>query len=362
MKEHVIKPGSHGPLETEEAIAEFKENKFYFSYSSLTKLITNPPLFYNDYVLKQREDISGKHLDVGELMHCLVLEPEEFDNKFYVLTCAVPGGKLRDVIESVFKTYMKPILEQDPNARQALNTFKDEILKELEVQDLYQSLTDAKRATNGVMLTGNQKRLEKAITDETDKYFLALQEAEGKTIIDMQIAQTAREKANAILTDPKASVFLTSNSIKEDVRNELELTTEFDNYPYSFGLKGIIDCVKIDYENEKIYITDLKTTSKTLDTWRKDFADSPYMYWLQCIVYKELILSLVPEDSKEAWTMEIRFIVIDKTNTVYPFKVSFASLTQFEYQTKECFDRAQWHLDNNSFKLPYEYEMELVEL
>lgn len=353
-----------GEITTEEQRkeAEFKENKFYFSYSSLVKLITNPPLFYNDYVLKQREDLSVKHLDIGELMHCLVLEPEEFDNKFYVLTCAVPGGKLRDVIESVFKTYMKPILEQDPNARQALNTFEDEILKELEIQDLYQSLTDAKRATNGVKLTGDQKRLEKAITDETDKYFLAMQEAEGKTIIDMQMAQTAREKANAILTDPKASVFLTSNSIKEDVRTELELTAEFDNYPYSFGLKGIIDCVKIDYENEKIYISDLKTTSKTLKQWRKDFKESDYMYWLQCILYKELILSLVPEDSKEAWTMELRFIVIDKTNTVYPFKVSIASLSEFEYQTKEYLDRAQWHLDNNSYKLPYEYEMDLVEL
>ena len=349
-------------IDPQEKEAEFKKNKFYFSYSSLTKLMTNPPLFYNDYVLKQREDISGKHLDVGELMHCLVLEPEEFDNKFYILTCAVPGGKLRDVIESVFKTYMKPILEQDPNSHQALNTFEDEILKEMEVQDLYQGLVDAKRATNGVMLTGNQKRLEKAITNETDKYFLAMQEADGKTIIDMQIAQAAREKANAILTDPKASVFLTSNSIKEDVRTELELKVEFNNYPYKFGLKGIIDCVKIDYENEKIYISDLKTTSKTLKQWRKDFNESEYMYWLQCILYKELILSLVPKDSKETWAMEIRFIVVDKTNTVYPFKVSVTSLTRFEHQTKECLDRAQWHLDNNSYKLPYEYEMDLVEL
>ena len=52
---------------------EFQKDKFYFSYSSLVKLMRDPPLFHNDYILRQKEDLSAKHLSIGELRHCLVL-------------------------------------------------------------------------------------------------------------------------------------------------------------------------------------------------------------------------------------------------------------------------------------------------
>jgi hypothetical protein len=47
-----------------ERIQNFKAAKFYFSFSSLTKLMLDPPAFYNDYVLKNRKDLSLKHLSV----------------------------------------------------------------------------------------------------------------------------------------------------------------------------------------------------------------------------------------------------------------------------------------------------------
>jgi hypothetical protein len=358
----MVNPSREITNEVEIKEENFKNKKFYFSYSSLVKLLNDPPLFYKEYILKEREDKSAKHFDIGDLMHCLVLEPEEFENKFYTLTCKKPGGKLLSVIESVFRVQMLPRLEQDPTDRESLDFFERAILLQLEAEDLYQGLVDAKRATNGVKLTANQKRLEKAITEETKKYFLALQEATGKTVIDMDTAMVAREKANAILTNPKVIPLLTESSIKHDVRTELELKAEFENYPYHFGLKGIVDCVKIDYEEKKIYITDLKSTSKSLQAWKESFRDSPYMYWLQSIVYKELILDLVPKESKTEWQMVLTFVVIDKENKVYPFKVSKESLQRFEMSTVEAFKRAEWHLKQNSYALPYEYEMGLVEL
>jgi hypothetical protein len=272
---------------------------------------------------------------------------------------------MKGVIDETYRLHMKHRVEADPADRETLDTFKLELLDQMVQQDLNQGFVDGKRAVNGVVPTADDKRLDKAITSDNNKYFLAMQEASGKTIVDMSIMETAQEKSKAILSNKRAMVYLTSNSIKEDVRMEMELQSEFEGMGHTFGLKGIIDCVKIDYLNHKIYITDLKTTSKALEEWREGFEPSIYMYWMQCVVYNELILSLVPdtqENKDEPWKVEICFIVIDKFNHVYPFSVSPQSMQKYRAKTKECMMKAQWHLDENSYELPHDYERGVVVL
>jgi len=339
---------------------EFKAEKFYFSFSSLVKLLRDPKLFHNDYILRQREDISAKHLDIGELLHCLVLEPEELEDKFVIMSQKAPGGKIRTVIDAVYKTYVRPMVNANPGTVYTLNDFESELIAEMVEQDAYQNLTDAKRATNGVKLTGDQKRLAKIITPSTQSYFGVLIQGEKKTIVDFDMAQTAHEKAQLILSHEDAMSFMKTFNSKEDVRREMYL--EYDLPGYTFGLKGIIDCLKVDYKNETIYISDIKTTSKKLEDWRKGFMESEYMYWLQAIIYKELIQKLIPEDSRGKWKLVFTYIVIDGKNNVYCFNVSAESLREWEFKTKNALDIAKWHLDNHSFNLPYAYERGLVEL
>ena len=342
---------------------EFQKEKFYFSFSSMTKLLLDPKVFYNDYILRQRKDISAKHLDIGGLLHCLVLEPQNFDSKFVVMPGKIPGPGLKTVIDNVWRLHGKPLMEASTAVKApdpTLQQFGVEILEQLESENLYQNLVDAKRATNGSMLTGDQKRLEKVITSETEKYWSVLIEGERKIIVDLDMVEKANDKARAILSSKKAIPLLTSNTIKKDLRTEMELQCDLPGYP--FGLKGIIDCVLVDNENETIYVTDLKTTSKSLKDWLKDFPDSEYMYWLQAIIYKQLILSLVPESSKRTWKLVFTFLVIDKNNSVYPFKVSADSLRKWEVGAKAKFDEALWHYDQHSYDLPMAYELGLVEL
>jgi len=343
--------------EQEEA---FKKEKFYFSFSSLVKLMLDPRVFYKDYILREREEISGKYLDIGELLHCLVLEPENFDEKFVIMPKKVPGGKIKTVIDNVYKTYAKTMQEKSPNAIITLDMFEEEIIEELASEDLYQSYVDNVKAVKGVMITAKMKQLEKAITDETIQYFNILLESTRRTVVDMDMAQKAHDKANAILDDPKATILLNPQNQKEDVRTELELKADLKDYP--FGLKGIIDCVKIDYENATIHIIDLKTTSKGLRDWDKSFLTSEYNYWLQPIVYKELLLSLIPKDSLDKWKMKVHYIVVDKDNQVYCYPVSPQSLTKWELMAKGAYDIGKWHLETSEYKLPYNYAKNLVEL
>ena len=206
-------------------------------------------------------------------------------------------------------------------------------------------------------LKTDQQRLDKVINPEGIGYWAVLQQQfeKKKTIVDLSIVQKAKEKADVILKNEECHKLLNSLNAKEDVRKELELVYDLPNY--SFGLKGVIDCVKVDYANETIYITDLKTTSKSLLEWAEGFDKSEYMYWLQVILYKELILSLVPNGSKTAWKLKVNFIVVDKSNNLYIFPVSVESLMKWESQTKEKLDIAKWHYENHKYDLPYELEI-----
>ena len=68
-----------------------KEDKFYakkdfcFSYSSLNKLLFSPSLFYKEYILFDREVKTDKHLVEGKLVHCLLFEPENVEEKFSIV-------------------------------------------------------------------------------------------------------------------------------------------------------------------------------------------------------------------------------------------------------------------------------------
>ena len=82
-----------------------KEEEFYadkdfcFSYSSLNKLLFTPSLFYKDYILKDREIKTDKHLIEGKALHCLMFEPEEFTTKFNVIPGKLPSDNIRKVLK-----------------------------------------------------------------------------------------------------------------------------------------------------------------------------------------------------------------------------------------------------------------------
>jgi hypothetical protein len=342
---------------------EFFNEKFYFSYSSLQKLRNDPQEFYKNYILQDWDDIDTKILKEGQLFHCFILEPQNFDDKFLVSTGKLPTAGLKSVVDEVYKKYVKHKVEENTDLIGTfhLSSYESQILNILEEIDLYQTLTDASRKNkDGVILTGDQKRMAKVLTHEAKDYFLMLQEGEKRTVVDMDMVVKAKTKAEIVIQNTQVKAWLTPDNIKIDVRKELELKSDIPNY--NFGLKGFIDLVEIDMENETITIVDFKTTSKTLKAWYEDFVGSKYLYWMQPIIYKELIMSLVPEDSKYAWKLKVFYPVIDKNNSVYIFPVKTESLAAWEVMTKNALDIAKWHMETKEFDLPYEFAKGTISL
>ena len=135
-----------------------------------------------------------------------------------------------------------------------------------------------------------------------------------------------------------------------DIHNEIFITAETDK---PFGLKGVLDNVKIDHVKKIIYINDLKTTGKTISDFKETIEF--YNYWVQAAIYWRLVAYRFHEHLNDDWKMVFSFIVVDKYNQVYPFEVSFETMQQWQIKLEEKLTEAAWHYDKRDYTLPYEF-------
>ena len=330
-----------------EELTQFYKNKFYFSYSSINKLLFSPRSFYSHYVLNQREDSIDPHLVGGRVLHCLLLEPENFEKDFILMPDKFPTDSNRILIDNIFKNYLS--IE---NNTLLLEEFQKEILTDLSNSNLYQTLKT------------DQQRLDKILTDQNKNYFEFLKTKQNKALVDPIIYANCIETVAMLKSNKEVRALLYLDKEISDnhitVFNELPLKHNINNLP--FGYKGILDNVVIDTESKTIFINDLKTTGKGL----LDFPETVkyYKYWIQASMYYHLVYEEYVKDKPDAkdWTIVITFIVVDKYNQIYPFQVSQESLAAWLRDFDKIVDIVKYHYENKDFTLPYELAIGNVKL
>ena len=329
-------------MTTEEQIFinKVKSGEFKFSYSSLNRLLFCPKLFYKDYILKDREEKTDKHLIQGKLIHLLLLQPEEFDNQFVLLPAKLPSESLRKVLK------LMPNHTQEKELSKVDDTVILDCLHEV---NLYQSLKDA------------DKRVAKVRTPECEDYYRFLSTT-NKDIIDVDTLEKCKESVELIKGNKSIMELLEDNTTdfemdSIEIFNEAPLECTLDGY--TFGLKGIVDRYVIDHDKKVITIIDIKTTGKTI----VDFPETVefYNYWLQAAIYMTLVAKNLDEKTQD-YKINFNFIVIDKYNQVYNFPVRDTTMNAWGDGMSGILGMANYHIENNRFDLPYDFLTKSISL
>lgn len=329
---------SGGPL-----LESFYEKKFYFSYSSLCKLLDSPEIFYKEYILGEKEELMASYLIEGKVIHALLLEPEKFDDMFIVMHGKMPSDNIVTVLERVYQHHVE--LQKMGDLRTKISEFGDAILDVLRDINLYQSLKT------------DQQRIEKVtLVPDALTYWSFLKQKQGKTIIDAPTLEKCQSIISKMQKDPVIIDLLKLNHKDdwwkaEEVYNEYMLQIDLKKFP--FGIKGMLDSVVIDAGSGVIRITDLKTSSKNL----KEFADSvkTYRYSVQAAMYNLLVMNQYADLIKQGYRVEFRFLVIDKNRQYYPFLVSQETMKEWTKELQLIFTQAEYHYSNKDYTLPYEF-------
>ena len=321
----------------------FYEKKFYFSYSSLNKLLYSPEVFYKEYILGHKEEKLESYLTEGKLIHCLLLEPEKFDDQFVLSITKMPSDNAKAVVDRVY-AHNKEIVANGGEDKGSLAQHGNAILDILKDINLYQTLKT------------DEQRIEKLITAETVNYWEFLRKSEGKIPVQYDIHDKCKAIVEKIKSNQEISQLLKLDGKEEwwgtmESYNEVPLEMELKRF--NFGLKGIIDNMVVDPGNGVIRINDIKTTSKSL----KDFPESVkfYRYDIQAAIYNLLVVSKYEDLIRQGYRVEFRFIVIDKNQQVYPFLVSDTTMKTWTTELQSVLLTADYHYTNKDYTLPHEF-------
>lgn len=340
-------------LETimEESIKNL-ENDFYskpfdFSYSSLNKLMWNPQAFYQMYVLGNREEKTESYLVNGKVIHCLLLEPEKFDQEFIISPSVLPTGNTKTVVDTVFRHATE--LQAQGDQRKDFTDFADAVIDVLKDINLHQALKT------------DQQRIDKVFTPEAMNYWNFLMTKGDKILIDQETFDFCKTAVDIVKTDNNICNLIGCNKNdfdNKEVFNELPLRSTINNK--TFGLKGIIDNLVIDHDKKILYINDIKTSSKDL----KDFSESIefYNYWLQASIYIALVSSNFIKLIDMGYELKFHFVVIDRNYQTYAFPLSNSTREAWFKKLTTVLEKAQWHYSNKSYTLPYEFALQTVTL
>ena len=326
---------------------EFYSKKMYYSYSSLNKLMWNPQVFYQMYVLGMRDEKLDAHLVQGKLIHLLLLEPERYDQEFLMVPGTLPTGNLRTVVDRVFNHYKE--LSRNGDERTELAEFNQAILDVMADINYFQNLKT------------DQQRVDKIITPDAISYWEFLKTKGNKTLIDESTLKFCQDAVEIVKTNPQVCNLIGLNVTEFDrkmVINEQVIQIDLGNA--SYGLKGIVDNIVIDHDQKTIYVNDLKTTAKDL----KDFPESIeyYGYWLQAVMYMIMVTTVYSTYVEQGYQLKFHFVVIDRAFQSYAFPVTESTLALWLERFKSTMEKAEWHYQNKNYELPYEFAQGLVVL
>lgn len=329
---------------------EFFAEKFFLSYSGLSKLIHSPVLFYNKYILKQKEIDDASTVE-GKLIHCLLLQPDKFDDEFLVTDEGSISGKGKQLVDALFdyvtagtnREYWKGY---DEESLPKMGDFESVILDLTNSLEYFQKMEAASRVNKIV----NDPKL--------SSYWNNRFQAMRKTIISREMLVNASNIVYKIQNNTylrKIMGFGTSElGASINTYNEMHVFDELDG-GYVFGIHGVIDNLVVDHDEKMIRVNDLKTSSKDLTRFQE--AIDYYNYDLQLAHYVKLVTNnpIYQDLLQKGYLLEARFVVVDCYAQIATIKLSNETLGNAMEKLMTKYDQANYHLINRDFTLPYDF-------
>lgn len=272
------------------------------SSSSLKDFSVDRKKYYRKYILNEHvEDKDSAAANMGRIVETLLMEPEEFDKRFYMSSCAsTPTGLMLDFVEALY-TVTKNATDESGVVTRDMSDM---------TQEAY-SLSGFKIKYEAVM--------NKFIGSDAEIYYNEIRRirSQNLTVVNATEVSVAEKIVEQLRTSAiTAPIVNLVNSSRWTVINQLQVEGyEIDGHMF----KSMIDKVVIDHDEKTIKPYDLKCTWSV-----ENFYEEYYLYrraYIQAYLYYYAMLHLAnnPESEYYGYTVEyLRFIVCDSSNFYQP--------------------------------------------
>lgn len=285
-----------GPKKTEASYRAIEMN----SSSSLKEFSLDKKKYHRRYILGEKtEDKDTQAATTGRVVETLLLEPEEFDNRFHMSSCAkAPTGLMLDFVNALYSHTASATNEHG----QITRNFED-IAKDAYVDSGFKIKFDAVLA--------------KFAGSDAEVYYneLRIVKAKGLTVVTTEDVTNAEKIVTELKTNnTTAEIVNLINSARCEVFNQFQIEGyEVDDMQF----KSMFDKLVIDHDNKTVQVYDLKCVWAVENfyeeyyLYRRAYIQA-YLYWTACNKIKEEL------DITEYHVEYPKFIVCDSTNYMHP--------------------------------------------
>lgn len=319
------------------------------SSSSLKEFSLDRKKYHKKYVLNENvEDKDSQAATMGRIVETQLMEPEEFDNRFYLSSLAsAPTGLMLEFVEALYR-YTADATDEFGNVTRE---FKDI------VQDAY-------------VASGFKIKLDAVLAkfegSDAEIYYKEIREirSRGLTVVTTQEIANAEKIVNELKNNfATAEIVNLVNSPRWEVRNQFQVEGyEVDGHLF----KSMMDKVIIDHQEKTIQIYDLKCTWSV-----ENFLEEYYLYrraYIQAFLYWQagLFLTKTEDDLKDFKVGFPKFIVCDSTNYYNPLIYTLNqedmidAYNGFEHKgrkypgVKQLIEDLKWAQDNDVWNISRE--------
>ena len=320
------------------------------SSSSLKEFSMDRKKYYRKYILGEDvEDKDTQAATTGRVVETLLLEPELFDERFYMSSCVEsPSALMLAFVNALYK-FTKEATDDHGNVTR---NFED-ISKDAYVESGFKIKYEAV--------------IGKFVGSDAEIYYNEMRtvKSRGLTVVTAEDVTNAEKIVEELRNNPvtKDVVNLVSSS-RYSVHNQLQVEGyEIDDMKF----KSMMDKVVVDHETKTIQVYDLKCTWSV-----ENFLEEYYLYrraYIQAYLYFWATAYFRDTNSGEMNGYKVlppKFIVCDSTNYYNPliYTLDPADLDSaydgFTHKNREykgvstIIADLQWALDNNVWNISRE--------
>jgi len=315
------------------------------SSSSLKDFSVDRKKYYRKYISGEYvEEQDNKAATVGRIVETLLLEPDQFDKRFFMSSCAsAPTGLMLAFVEGLYKFTAEATDDNGNITRE----FED-IAKDAYAESGFKIKFDAV--------------LSKFVGSDAEIYYKEIREVRSKhlTVITTEDVSNAEKIVEELKTNSiTANIVNLVNSARYSVENQLQVEG-FNVDDHLF--KSMMDKVIVDHEQRTIQVYDLKCTWSVENfyeeyyLYRRAYIQA-YLYWKAAVAFKN------ENDIGDYEISPIKFIVCDSTNYMSPliYELSMENLLEayngFEHKgrtypgVKQLIKELNWAIENNIWNI-----------
>ena len=319
------------------------------SSSSLKDFSMDRKKYYRKYILGESvEDKDNQAVTMGRIVETLLMEPELFDEKFYMSACAsAPTGLMLAFVEALY-SFTKEATDDKGNVTRSF----EEISKDAYAESGFKIKYDAV--------------IGKFIGSDAEIFYNEIRKVRSQnlTVVTTEDVNNAEKIVQELRNNPVTrDVVNMVSSSRYSVYNQLQVEGyEVDGHEF----KSMMDKVIIDHQEKTIQVYDLKCTWSV-----ENFLEEYYLYrrsYIQAYLYFWAAYHFRNNmEELEGYTvLPPRFIVCDSTNYYNPliYKLETDHLNEAykgfthknrEYKgVKDLIQDLKWAIENNVWNISRE--------